>query len=379
MCVCSPQKVIVPYSNTNIQNNGMNVCNSNLIINNNNKIESINKQDNNNNAIVIKNEKNIDAETYNNIQSNGQSTPTPKPRRNSNFSQIMAKKENNQNNEKNQNDQKSQKSKKSKKSEKSQKNQNDQSDDQKCKSDKNNQNKDLQKRRKSKSKKRASQASVNNNNTKEEDYEKIIISETILSELTINEKIKTLAKEKKKKLKGRNIVNIVIIGFNEVGKSSFCIRLVENKFENFYIPSICNETFSKIMIYNEHNYRVNFSVILGGKKIQSQDNILNTADFFLLIYDITKIRSYNQMNIYLDQIKKFLFFYDKDGKKPNFCLVGNKLDLEKERKVDMEIVNKFTKKYNVTHFDISIKTGNNINNIIPFLLKIFDKYSFSSK
>ena len=369
-CFCYPKKVIVPYSNTNIQNNEVNVCNSNLIINNNNNIENINKQENNKNVIVIKNEKNIDEEAYINIQSNGQSTPTPKPRRNSNFSQIMTKNDNNQNNEKNQKEQKSQKSQKSL---------NSQSDDQKSQNDKNNQNKNLQKRRNSKNKKRASKISMNNDNNKEEDYEKINISETVLSELAINEKIKTLAKEKKKKLKGRNIVNIVIIGFNEVGKSSFCIRLVENKFEDFYIPSICNETFSKMMIYNEHNYRVNFLVILGGNKIQSQDNILSTADFFLLIYDITKIRSFNQINIYLDQIKKYLFFYDKDGKKPNFCLIGNKLDLEKERKVDMEIVNKFTTKYNVTHFDISIKTGSNITNIIPFLLKIFDKYSFSSK
>lgn len=366
MCVCSPQKVIVPYSNTNIQNNGMNVCSSNLIIHNNNNIENIQKKENNNNAIVIKNEKNNnEVETYNNIQSNGQSTTTPKPKLNSNFSQIIDKKENNQSNKNDKNKVKSQNNLINPNNP----------------SALNNSNKS--KRRKSKSKKRGSDASINNMNNsvnnKEPDYEKITISETVLSELIINEKIKSLSKEKKKKIKGRNIVNIVIIGYNEVGKSSFCIRLVENKFEDFYIPSICNENFSKMMIYNEHNYRINFSVILGGNKIQAQDNILSTADFFLLIYDITKIRTFNQMNIYLDQIKKNLFFYGKDGKKPNFCLIGNKSDLEKERKVDMEIVNKFTKKYNANNFDISIKTLNNLNNIIPFLLKIFDKYSFSSK
>ena len=51
-------------------------------------------------------------------------------------------------------------------------------------------------------------------------------------------KWKTLPKDKKKKIKGKNNINIAVLGCNDVGKSSFCIRFVENKYEDFYIPSI---------------------------------------------------------------------------------------------------------------------------------------------
>lgn len=325
MCVCSPQKAIVPYSKTNIENKAINLYNSNNNPKNNN-IENIKKKKKNSNVAIISNSQtNNDADTYNNVSSNGPAVLTPKTKKESNFSQ---------------------------KKEKSQK------------SSKDNKFKNIKE--------------PNNVTDKnEEEFEKIDISETILSEINFNEKIKPISKEKKKKIKGRNSLNIVLIGYNEVGKSSFCIRLVNNIFESFYIPSICDEIYCKMMAYNDHNYRINFSVILGGNKIQTQDNILSTADFFLLIYDITKIRSFNQMNIYLKQIKKYLFFYDKDGKNPNFCLIGNKSDLEKERKVTTEIVNKFIEKYNVKHFDMSIKTGNNVNNIIQFFLQIFNKVSFS--
>lgn len=335
MCFCSSQQAIAPNSKSNVESDGINLFNSN---NNNNKndnsnLEHIKKRKKNSNGILINNEQSNDAETYNNILSNGAAVLTPKQKRESNYSQKVKKRD--------------------------------------------------------KEKKIKKESDIKNklNNKKpsgitsdiDEDFENINISDTVLSELIITEKLKIIPKDKKKKLKGRNNINVVIIGYNEVGKSSFCIRFVENKFEDFYIPSICNENFSKMMVYNDHNYKINFSVILGGEKIQKQDNYLGTADFFILIYDITKIRSFNQMNLYIRQLKKNLFLYDKEGKSPNFCIVGNKEDLESERKVNTEIVNKAIKKYNIKHFDISIKTGKNINNIIQSFLQVFDKFAFSVK
>lgn len=333
MCNCSSEQPIVPNSNAMVENdiiNFSNQNNNNNKTNTNNNIENIKKKKKTSNG-VINNEQSNEAETYKNISSNGAAVLTPKQKRESIYSNNMTK---------------------NKKS-----------------------NKDSDKKM-NKAKSKKSQENVNEN---EEDYENVNISETILSELIISDKIKSIQKDKKKKIKGRNNINIIIIGFNEVGKSSFCFRFINNKFEDFYIPSICNENFSKMMIYNDHNYKLNFSVILGGKKIQKQDNVLSTADFFLIIYDITKIRSFNQINIYLKQLRKFLFSYDKEGKNPNFILIGNKSDLEGERKVGLEIVNKFTKKYNVNHFEMSSKTGKNVSNIISSILQIFDKLAYSSK
>ena len=213
----------------------------------------------------------------------------------------------------------------------------------------------------------------------EEEKEIMNISDNILSEIVLSEKLKTIPREKKKKIKGRNNINIVILGYNEVGKSSFCIRFVENKYEDFYIPSIGVENYSKIIAYNDRSYKLNFSVIWGEAKIMKQENLLSAADFFLLIYDITKIRSFNQLNLYLKLLKKYLFTLDKEGKSPNFCLAGNKADLEGERKIGIDIINNCIDKYGIKHFDISIKTAKNMNNLIQYFVSIFDKISSSDK
>ena len=213
----------------------------------------------------------------------------------------------------------------------------------------------------------------------EEEKENMQISDTILSEIVLSEKIKAIPREKKKKIKGRNNINIVILGYNEVGKSAFCIRFVENKYEDFYIPSIGVENYSKIIAYNDRSYKLNFSVIWGEAKIMKQENLLSAADFFLFIYDITKVRSFNQINFYLKLLKKYLVTFDKEGKSPNFCLAGNKADLEGDRKIGIDVINKCIDKYGIKHFDISIKTAKNMNNLIQYFVSIFDKISSSDK
>ena len=200
-----------------------------------------------------------------------------------------------------------------------------------------------------------------------------------LSELVLNDKLKTIPKEKKKKIKGRNNINFVIIGDKDVGKSAFCIRYNENRFEDFYIPSIAKENYAKIINFNSHNYKLNFTIIWEDIEIYNQESILDAADCFIIIYDITRIRSFNLINIYLRYLKKYIFFFDKEGKSPNFCLAANKSDLEGYRKIGLELVNKSILNNGFKHFDISVKTGKNISNIIQYFVQIFDKIAFSEK
>ena len=60
-------------------------------------------------------------------------------------------------------------------------------------------------------------------------------------------------------------------------------------------------------------------------------------------------------------------------------MIGNKCDLEGERKVGLEIINKCIEKFKIKHFDISVRTAKNMNNLIQFFVGIFDKIAFSDK
>ena len=109
------------------------------------------------------------------------------------------------------------------------------------------------------------------------------ISDSLVNDFTFREKLKYVSKEKISKMKDSNKINIVIIGQKEVGKSSFCIRFVENRFEDFYIPSIRVEDFTKKIAYNSRNYKVNFSVICGSDKLRNWINLIEEADFFFFL------------------------------------------------------------------------------------------------
>ena len=218
-----------------------------------------------------------------------------------------------------------------------------------------------------------------NNGLIEDNIDDSNISDTIVSEIILSEKLKLIPKEKRSKMKDSNKINIVIIGQKEVGKSSFCIRFVENRFEDFYIPSIGVEKFAKMTAYNSRNFKINFSVICGSDKLKKWINLIEEADFFFFFYDITKIKSFNYLNLYLNQLKNYLFLCDKDDKTPNFCIIGNKYDLEGENKIGNDIINKMVNNYGIKYFDISVKSLRNINNLIQFFIKIYDKLAFHEK
>jgi GTPase SAR1 family protein len=369
LCNGSAQHVIVPNSKSMVENDINNKYNNDIngvkVDNSNNNTNSIEEKKNKKKTSggATNNEIINDSDTYNIISSTkGVSVLTPKVKKDRSPSKRSKKKE----------DKTSIKDTESKKEDAEEKN-------------------SKKKKKKKSSKYRSSEQNIvllDNNlspqkenaiDIEEEEKEIKQISDTILSEIVLSEKLKTIQREKKKKIKGRNNINIVILGYNEVGKSAFCIRFVENKYEDFYIPSIGVENYSKIIAYNERSYKLNFSVIWGEAKIMKQENLLSAADFFLFIYDITKVRSFNQINFYLKLLKKYLVTFDKEGKSPNFCLAGNKVDLEGDRKIGIDVINKCIDKYGVKHFDISIKTAKNMNTLIQYFVSIFDKISSSDK
>ena len=129
-----------------------------------------------------------------------------------------------------------------------------------------------------------------NNDLIDDNFDERNISDSAVSELILREKLKLIPKEKKLKIKDSNKINIVIIGHKEVGKSSFCIRFVENRFEDFYIPSIGVEKFAKMTAFNSRNFKINFSVICGSDKLKKWINLIEEADFFFFFMTSLKLK-----------------------------------------------------------------------------------------
>ena len=177
------------------------------------------------------------------------------------------------------------------------------------------------------------------------------------------------------KKKNKKEINFILLGDKNIGKSCFVIKFVENIFEKLYIPTINLEIKKKVVSYNTHQYQLNFIVTSGNDYKEDYENYYNEADFFLVFYDITNEKSFEILKkLIQNEINKFYFEYINGT--PNILLVGNKIDLENEREVKIEEVEKYCKESKLSNFDISIKSNKNINLMMNFILKAFDQVSY---
>jgi small GTP-binding protein len=177
------------------------------------------------------------------------------------------------------------------------------------------------------------------------------------------------------KKKNKKEINFLLLGDKNTGKTCFIIQFIENYFEKNYNPTTGFNFQKKTVSYNTHQYQLNFIVTSGNDYKEDYENYYNEADFFLVFYDITNEKSFEILKkLIQNEINKFYFEYINGT--PNILLVGNKIDLENEREVKIEEVEKYCKESKLSNFDISIKSNKNINLMMNFILKAFDQVSY---
>ena len=88
----------------------------------------------------------------------------------------------------------------------------------------------------------------------------------------------------------------------------------------------------------------------------------------MIVYDITKEESFNNLETWLAELKKFT------GNVP-FILVGNKLDLEKDRAVSKEKGETKAKELGaITFYETSAKNGTEVDTAFEELTKASIEY-----
>jgi len=169
------------------------------------------------------------------------------------------------------------------------------------------------------------------------------------------------------------VFKIIIIGDSGVGKSSLALKGIKQTFIEFYTPTIGFEFYT-------FNIRINDSII----KLQIWDtcgqetyrSLINSfyrnSALVMIIYAIDDINSYNHIEEWLNEIRT------KVGQETKLYLIGNKLDLEKERQVNTEEAEKFSID---NEFDFFIETSakNGFNAEKVFIQAAKDLYKKSIK
>ena len=169
---------------------------------------------------------------------------------------------------------------------------------------------------------------------------------------------------------------IIIIGNSGVGKSCLTLRVTKNKYIDNYTPTIGYENSSLFFRINEKIIKFEIWDTCGQETYRSLiKSYYKNASLVILVYSVDDLTSYNNLKIWLNDIKSFT------EEKIKMILVGNKIDINDDKiKITKEMGYKFYKENNFNNFfESSAKTGYNINNIFIQGAKILYEDYFNKK
>ncbi|KAH9974824.1 24 kDa ras-like protein [Russula compacta] len=148
---------------------------------------------------------------------------------------------------------------------------------------------------------------------------------------------------------------LVVIGSGGVGKSALTIQFMHNHFVEDYDPTI-EDLYRKQCVIEGEDTLVDVLDTAGQEEFSAmRGHYMLDGDGFLLVYSVTERNSFNVIEAYHQQILRV-----KDTQSVPIVLVGNKSDLEYERRVDMVEGQRFAQELGCRFVETSAKLGINV-------------------
>ena len=152
------------------------------------------------------------------------------------------------------------------------------------------------------------------------------------------------------------LIKLIIIGDTYVGKTNYLHRFVEGNFNTVYEATVGFDFKSKICKLPKCQKVVKFQMwdTAGTEKYMAiNQSLFQKVQGIILMYDITQIKTFNNLEKWMAKIKEIASGIP-------LILIGNKIDLENERKVSKEKGEEFANKYKILFFESSGKNGVNV-------------------
>lgn len=158
-------------------------------------------------------------------------------------------------------------------------------------------------------------------------------------------------------------IKIVLTGNTGVGKTNFLSRFTDNQFNNDTKSTIGVQFASKMLEINGKTVKAQIWDTSGQEKF----NTITTAYYrdsigAILFYDITNNESFESVPHWLENLRKEV------NDNCVLMLIGNKCDLEDQRKVTTEKGKEFAQKENLIFFESSALNATNVNEAFMKLL-----------
>ena len=169
-------------------------------------------------------------------------------------------------------------------------------------------------------------------------------------------------------------IKIAILGQSLVGKSALTFRFIHNKFSNEHDPTI-EDTYTIPAKIDEIQCQLEILDTAGQDDyITMLDTWINSSDGFILVYAIDNIKSFETMKLIYERILKI-----KGEQKFSIIVVGNKCDLEENRKVNKDEAENFCKSNKINFMETSALKVINVKEAFLSVAKGLLKINFPEK
>lgn len=172
--------------------------------------------------------------------------------------------------------------------------------------------------------------------------------------------------------KGKNanitLHKVIMVGSGGVGKSALTLQFMYDEFVSDYEPTKA-DSYRKKVVLDGGEVQIDILDTAGQEDYAAiRDNYFRSGEGFLCVFSITEQESFQATADFREQILRV-----KDDENIPFLLVGNKCDLEGNRKVSQEEANAKAAEWNVPYVETSAKTNVNVDKAFYDLLQMCSK------
>ena len=159
-------------------------------------------------------------------------------------------------------------------------------------------------------------------------------------------------------------LKILILGDSSVGKTSLLLQYADGYFPTIYVATIGIEYKVKKININGADINLQIWDTAGEERFRSiTQNYMKGADGILYVFDITQKSSFDNLKTWIRQSEEITEGFKK-------IIVGNKSDLENERRIQKETVQKFCDERNIKGIEVSAKMGTKVSEAFETLAKL---------
>ena len=159
-------------------------------------------------------------------------------------------------------------------------------------------------------------------------------------------------------------LKVILVGDISVGKTSVLGRFIDNKFSTEYKCTVGSDTKVKTVQIDQNNFaKISIWDTAGEEKFRAvTKNYFKDAQGALIVFDLTNKETFIKLSEWIE------FVNESSPADVVITLVGNKSDLDNQRKVSFEEGLEYSKILKCDYYEVSAKNGNNISLIFEKMI-----------